>query len=91
LARSQNVKGVHCQVAWGRVCRPRKLGGLGISNLRDLTWALKIRWLWLAKTEPEHPWASLAIQVLSKRKDLFSVARQTEIGKCATTLFWSDR
>jgi hypothetical protein len=29
-------KGGHCQVAWGVVCRPMKLGGLGISSLKGM-------------------------------------------------------
>jgi hypothetical protein len=50
-------------VAWGKVCRPLELGGLGISSLRDIAWALRMCWLWLAKTELDRPRASLIIQV----------------------------
>ena len=42
------------------------LGGLGISNLRNLGWALHARWLWLQKTEPHRPWSALPIQVPGK-------------------------
>jgi hypothetical protein len=28
-----------------------------------LGWALQARWLWLKKTEPHCPWASLEIEV----------------------------
>jgi hypothetical protein len=45
----REVKGGHCQVAWGKVCRPMELGGLGISSLKELGWALQMRWLWLQK------------------------------------------
>lgn len=89
--RKEARGGGHCLVAWGKVCRPLELGGLGISNLIDLAWALRMRWFWLAKTDPGRPWASLAIQVPSKAKVFFSVAMQTEIGNGASTLFWSDR
>jgi hypothetical protein len=77
------AKGGNCQVAWGAVCRPMELGGLSVSSLKELSWALQIRWLW--------PWMSLSIQVLNKAKALFSVAMQTEIGDGTNTLFWSDR
>jgi hypothetical protein len=39
----------HCLVAWDTVCRSIELGGLGISNLRNLGWALRVCWLWLQK------------------------------------------
>jgi hypothetical protein len=86
----KEAKGGHCQVAWGAICRPMELGGLGISSLKELSWVLRIRWLWLQKTEPDRPWTSLPIQVPDKAKALFSVAMQTEIGDGANTLFWSD-
>jgi hypothetical protein len=30
-----------------------KLGDLGISHLQEVGWALRMRWLWLQKTEPD--------------------------------------
>jgi hypothetical protein len=41
----KDAKGGHCLIAWGRVCRPLHLGGLGISSLKELCWALRTRWL----------------------------------------------
>jgi hypothetical protein len=58
----REVKGGHCLVAWDRVCWPIGMGGLGISNLKMLGWALRARWLWLEKTEPHRPWAGLEVQ-----------------------------
>jgi hypothetical protein len=85
------VKGGHCQVAWGKVCRPMELGGLGISSLKELGWALRMRWLWLAKTDPNRPWSALPIQVPNKCQAFFSIAMETEIGDGTNTLFWRDR
>jgi hypothetical protein len=85
------AKGGHCQVAWGVVCRPMKLGGLGISSLKELGWSLRMRWLWLKKTEPNHPWSMLPTQVLEQVKVLFSVAMQTAVGDGKNTMFWTDR
>jgi hypothetical protein len=51
----EDAKGGHCQVAWATICRPMKLGGLGISSLKELGWALRMRWLWLEKIDPDRP------------------------------------
>jgi hypothetical protein len=57
-----------------------ELGRLGISSLKELGWARRMRWLWLQKTESNRPWSTLPIQVPDKAKALFSVAMQTEVG-----------
>ncbi|GJN07423.1 hypothetical protein PR202_ga25253 [Eleusine coracana subsp. coracana] len=59
----KDIQGGHCLLGWSRVCRSVDLGGLGIHNLEALGWALNMRWLWLRKTQPDRPWASLDIQV----------------------------
>jgi hypothetical protein len=45
----KEANGGHCLVAWSKVTRPKELGGLGISDLQNLNWALRVRWLWLRK------------------------------------------
>jgi hypothetical protein len=58
-------------VAWDTVYWPIELGGLGISNLRNLGWALRVRWLWLQKTEPHRPWCTLSIQAPDQVRAFF--------------------
>jgi len=87
----KEANGGHCLVAWPKVTRPIELGGLGISNLQHLGWALRMRWLWLQKTEPQKPWASFQIQVHPSVKALFSMAVTSEVGNGKNTLFWTDR
>jgi hypothetical protein len=41
----KEMRGGHCQVAWGTVCRPLELGGLGICSLKELGWAFRARWV----------------------------------------------
>jgi hypothetical protein len=77
-------------VASGKVCRPVEFGGLGIFRLKELGWALRMRWLWLAKTDPMRPWSSLPLQSCDKVKAFFSMAMMTEIENGASTLFWMD-
>ena len=87
----KDVKGGHCLVAWPKVTRPTELGGLGISNLQQLGWALRARWLWLEKTELDKPWAFLPIQVHQSVKSFFAVAIISEVGNGRNTLFWTDK
>jgi hypothetical protein len=49
------VNGGHCLLAWPKVARPKDLGGLGIQDVGRLSLALKARWPWLQKTDPEKP------------------------------------
>jgi hypothetical protein len=77
-------------VAWGKVCHPLQLGGLGISSLPGLGWALRMRWLWLQKTDSRRPWTGLPIQVPSKARVFFSKVLVSEVGNGSSTLFWSD-
>ena len=83
--------GGHCLIAWSKVCRPHELGGLGISDLKSLGWALRVRWLWLQKTEPDRPWSTLPFRAHNCVQALFSMAVETVVGDGTTTLFWKDR
>jgi hypothetical protein len=64
------------------------MGGLGISSLKELGWALHMCWLWLQKTDSGHPWCGLPIQVPDKARSFFSVVLISEVGNGANTLFW---
>jgi hypothetical protein len=70
----------HCVVGWQKVCKLHQLGGHGIRNLEVLGWLLNMRWLWFKKTEPDHPWAGLDIQVHSHAAALSAILIQTIIG-----------
>ena len=51
----RDAKGGHCLIAWGKVCIPKELGVLGISDLKSLGWALRMRWAWLQKNRTISP------------------------------------
>ena len=87
----KDVRGGHCLVAWPKVTRPLELGGLGISQLQQLGWALRMRWLWLLKTEPDKPWNFFPIQVHHSVRTFFSAAISSEVGNGKNTLFWTDK
>lgn len=77
-------------LAWSKVTRPLELGGLGIHDLKYLCLALRMRWLWLGKTQPDKPWASFPIQVHEFIKALFAIAMETTVEDGNSTLFWTD-
>ncbi|WVZ88479.1 LOW QUALITY PROTEIN: hypothetical protein U9M48_034996, partial [Paspalum notatum var. saurae] len=72
----EKANGGNCFVAWDKVQRPLQYGGLGITNLETMGWALRIRWLWLQKTDSSRPWEA---------------AVETDIGNGEDTKFWTDR
>ncbi|KAL8265324.1 hypothetical protein R6Q59_023454 [Mikania micrantha] len=41
---------------WDLVTLPKKYGGLGVGNLKDMNLALLAKWWWRYKTEPEKLW-----------------------------------
>jgi len=57
------ANGGNCLVSWEKVERPIRFGGLGIHKLETLGWSLCIRWLWAQKTDKEHLWGGLPVQV----------------------------
>ena len=78
-------------ITWPKVCRPKELGGLGILDLQYFGWALRVRWLWLEKTEPNKPWAAFPMSINKNAQALFSMALTTTVGSGSQTKFWTDR
>jgi hypothetical protein len=57
-----SARGGNCQVNWRRVCRPKKLDGLGIHDLKNFGRALWLRWMWYKWTNDSKPWIGLRIE-----------------------------
>nr|CAD1831662.1 unnamed protein product [Ananas comosus var. bracteatus] len=51
--------GFHCLVNWGRVCHPKKVGGVGIRSIQATNSALLMRGLWKFYTSNNLPWTQL--------------------------------
>jgi hypothetical protein len=45
-----------------------------------MNWALRLRWLWLKKTDPDRPWASFNIKAHPSVKAFFSAAVSSLVG-----------
>jgi hypothetical protein len=56
-----------------------------------MSWALRLRWLWLQKTDPDRPWTAFKIHVHPSVLAFFSAAVSSVVGNGRNTLFWTDK
>lgn len=69
----KQLNGGNCPVNWQRVTRPQKFGGLGVHDLQALAWTLRMRWLWMKRTDPDRPWAILNVKVPHQAAAMFAI------------------
>jgi hypothetical protein len=78
-------------VAWDYVQRPLSLGGLGVKNLELMGHALRLRWLWLQRTDPSKPCASMPVHEDELIQAFFRASATIKVRNVASTLFWEER
>jgi len=78
-------------VAWPKVCLPKELGGLAISNIQNLCWRLGLDVCGYKNSDPGRPWGVFQLQIHKNVQAFFSMAVVSEVGNGARTLFWSDK
>lgn len=54
------TKKIKCLLNWNQVCRPKNLGGMGITNLTILNKVLQCKWWWNLFKSPQNTWNILA-------------------------------
>jgi hypothetical protein len=84
------ANGGHYHVNWQRVARPLSLGGLGVHDLEHMTLALRLRWLWLSRTNNRHTWHGLDLQFTAAERSLFFASTTMLVGNGLSSLFWED-
>ena len=80
----------HPLVNWSTVCRPTKLGGLGVTNLEKFGRALRLRWAWLAWTDASRPWLGARLPCTAVDMALFRASTTITLGDGKRCLFWHD-
>jgi hypothetical protein len=90
-AGKQGVSGGQCLVPWDSACRPWSQGGLGIKNLQLQGLALRSRWEWLRRTDPERPWQGLPMLRDQSTRAVFDTLAVITIGDGKQVMFWIDR
>jgi hypothetical protein len=61
-----------------------------LPDLRTLGYALRLRWGWLHRTEPDSAWALLSSIAERKVRSMFSVSITIEVGDGSSMRFWTD-
>lgn len=82
--------GGKCLVNWSLVSSPKRLGGLGITNMQFHGTALRVRWLWQSWMDPSKPWLGLPLPVDTQVRHLFEASVSIILGDGATASFWND-
>jgi hypothetical protein len=66
--------------------------GLGVKNLSLLqALALRVRGIWLRRTDPHRPWHGLELMVDDDARQVFDSMVNITVGKGDKILFWRDR
>jgi hypothetical protein len=88
LSAKETTIGTKCKVNWEMICRPTKLGGLGVKNLDKFATALHLRWHWLEWTDRTKIWVVYGNPCTKKDMDIFYAATTISIGNGRKTPFW---
>ena len=89
-AGTESVSRGKCKVAWTSVCRPTSLGGLGLLDLRIFGFTLRLRWEWLARTEPELCWTLLSSKCEKQVAAMNAVSMSVVLGDGCSAKMWTD-
>jgi hypothetical protein len=77
-------------MTWNKVQRPLCLGGLGVLDLQSMGTALKLRWLWLQRVDPGHPWVGLPLDEDRATRAFIMDSLRCVVGNSTTIQFLSD-
>jgi hypothetical protein len=81
----------HYPVIWDKVCRPKKLGGLGVMHLPRFNRALRLRWLWYKWADIGKPWATIPHAATEAELALFRTCTDLTLGNGKRINLWKDR
>jgi hypothetical protein len=87
---TDQIAGGKCKVAWPKACRPTRLGGLEILDLKKFARALQLRWLWQEWKSPDKPWVGMPIPCTEEDRRLFNSATTITVGNGELARFWDS-
>nr|XP_034570085.1 uncharacterized protein LOC117834663 [Setaria viridis] len=91
-AGKDKALGGQCLVKWPIACRPTEFDGLGVPDLRIASFALRLGWLWLKRTDPNRPWRHLNTDFEQDvvLQQMFQTSISVQLGDGNLALFWLD-
>lgn len=69
-----------CLVNWKTVCRPKRIGGLGVPDLERFSRVLRLRWLWFQWKDEDKPWVGMKVPCDDTDRRLFQAATTNVLG-----------
>lgn len=82
--------GSKCLVNWKTVCAPKKIGGLGVKDLRMFGRALRLRWAWHTWDSVDRPWKWMKLPCEHTDMALFAACTDISVGNGKKIRFWLD-
>uniref|UniRef100_J3M7K7 Histone H2A/H2B/H3 domain-containing protein n=1 Tax=Oryza brachyantha TaxID=4533 RepID=J3M7K7_ORYBR len=89
-AGNEDATGGKCKVNWKQTCRPKKYGGLGLTDLSKMGNALRLRWLWYEWTCTSKPWIGTPTSCDEQEHVLFASATKITVGDGCKARFWDS-
>jgi hypothetical protein len=71
----------------GQCSFPKQYDVLGIPNLQLMGFALRIRWLWLARVDSDKTWSGYNFRVDKSSQDFFDASVTVQVGDGSRVLF----